>query len=135
MVRHVVLPGVELRQARCCRRDTIARFVARERWPLTRLPTICVVNGRPLLRPLWRRRRIGSDDVVTFISRPYGPPGSNQGLAVAGLVGMIALAAFAPYLAGLALGAGTVGASLLASGAAMGGSLLIDASAAPGVRR
>ena len=126
-VVHVALPGHELRRAPARARETIARFLERTGWAF-RLPTICVVNGEPVLRRDWRKVRIRAADNVAFVSRPLG--GGRGGIkGILGLVAVIALAAFAPWAAGAIFGAGTIGASLATYGIVVGGDLCRDALA------
>jgi len=103
-IRHIVMPCHINRAAEARYGDTIATFLARTKWAKRigkmwsfDLPTICVVNGQPVLQRLWRRFHIKSNDVVEFWSRPYGK--SVSGKQVAGLVALLALAVFAPYVA------------------------------------
>jgi hypothetical protein len=66
--------------------------------PRTRLPVICLLNGRPLLRAGWRRR-LRHGDHVAFVALPL-----DQGSNPLRLLASLALMAFAPWAAGLLLG-------------------------------
>lgn len=129
-------------------RETIAGFLRRTGWSRRnarrrawewRLPTICVVDGVPLLQSEWRRRRIRTGDRVEFWSRPLGSGqqsgGSKNILGFVALIAVAALAIGAPFAAGALgfgfLGAGTVGGALLSAAIGLGGSLLINALTAP----
>lgn len=85
-------------------------------------PTVCLFNGRPLLRAQWSKTVIGPDDVVTFGTRLQGG-GKSGGSTILAIVLAIAIAVAAPYLAGLAapllgaaFAAGTLGGALLTAG-------------------
>ncbi|OYX79975.1 MAG: hypothetical protein B7Y77_01160, partial [Bradyrhizobium sp. 35-63-5] len=107
---HVILPGHLSASARVMPRETVARLLRRLGWQF-RLPTICVIDGVPLLRRdgAWRRRRIRRGERVEFQSRPLGGGGSASGSSttksVIGLVGLIALSALAPGIGTMAAGA------------------------------
>lgn len=100
-----------------------------------RLPTIAVLNGEPLLRRFWTRRRIRSADELTFLSRPLGGLRGTSAGKVGGLIALVALAAIAgpagPLGAALAGQFGTVVGGVLGAGFVLGGSLLINALVAP----
>ena len=85
-----------------------------------------VVNGKPVLREQWRRYRIKPNDEVIFLSRPLGGRGGT-GKSVLGLVAIIALSAFAPWV-GAALFPGSALLGALAGGAiGIGGPALMNA--------
>jgi hypothetical protein len=133
-VTHIALPGYEIARTET-RRETVATFLRRSGWATrgqrgwefhnTKLPTVCVINGDLCRRKEWRKRKIKAGDRVEFWSRPLGG-GASAG-QIAGLVAVIALTAFAPYLGGLALGselaALTVGSSTVTWGAVAGAGL------------
>jgi hypothetical protein len=115
-ISNVIISGHEEKSADAIAGERIADFLIRHGWSrqqkisgklrwLWRIPTICVVNGVPLLQRQWKRRRIHADDVIVFISRPYGG-GAGRGKAIAGIVATIALAAFAPWASSTLLAAG-----------------------------
>jgi hypothetical protein len=121
--------------------ETIGGFLNRTQWARRDskgpwafpLPTICVVNGQPVLQREWKRRRIRAADKVEFWSRPWGKSGSGA-KQIFGIIGLIALAAFAPWAGGALsgmLGLGTIGATILSGAILMGGALLINALTAP----
>lgn len=146
-IRHYVLPGHEVKREQPLPGERIGDFLKRTGWSRReivngkmrwtfRLPTVCVLNGEPLLQREWKRRRIGEADVVAFMSRPLGGSSSNSTKAVLGIVGVIALAAFAPWAGGLiatGLGFASGGmASAIAAGAiTIGGTLLLNTLLAP----
>ncbi|MFC0243682.1 host specificity factor TipJ family phage tail protein [Rhodopseudomonas telluris] len=148
-VLHVVMPGVEVARAVPRPRESIAGFLRRTGWAVhdgrgwrfrKGLPTICELNGAPLLRRDWRRRRIGARDQVRFVSAPLqgGQGGGSTVKQVIGLVALVAVAAFAAW-AGPALVAGmglTGTAASIAGGLAtgligLGGALLVNSLVAP----
>jgi hypothetical protein len=141
-VLHVVAPGVEIAQAVPRKGETITAFLRRTGWATRdpcygwqfrkRLPTILEVNGEAILRKDWRRTKITANDNVRFVSMPRG--GGRQGKQVLGLVALIAVAAFAGPLGGMAASALGFGGSAVASGLAtaaitFGGSVLINSLA------
>ncbi|TSJ64617.1 hypothetical protein FO470_04990 [Starkeya sp. 3C] len=122
-VLHIALPGIELARAMSRPRETIASFLRRVGWSTTLVPTICVVDGAPVLRAAWRKTRIRRGMAVEFRSMPQG--GSMSGSSIAGLLGVIALSALAPWATGVlasalsitsAIGKGLLGAAILAGG-------------------
>lgn len=133
-VRHIVLPFVITATVPTEPGERIVDFIARSGWATLvgrkwsfRLPTICVVNGEPVLQRNWRRRRIRPGDVVEFWSRPWGGGGGSgaTGKAVLGIVALVALAAFAgPAGVFLAGGPGFL-ASAFSSAILIGGGLLV----------
>ena len=93
------------------------------------LPTICVVNGAPVLRAEWSRRVIVADDVVVFAALPQGGGDGSNPLAI---VAMIAVSVFAPGIAGalaktLSIAEGTLGFALLKGAVAFAGMALVNA--------
>jgi sulfur carrier protein ThiS len=137
IVRHGCLPGYEVARCEVPARLTVARALARTGWRFA-LPTICVVNGAPLPRARWAQYRVREGDHVLFLSRP-GKGGSGTGKQIAGLLGLIALAAFAPWAAGALLGTaastvlfgGLTLGGLVSAGIMLGGALLISSLTAP----
>lgn len=123
-VRHVILPEHHVRDAMPLPRETVARFLRRTGWAFT-LPTICVIDGTPVLRRDrgWARRRIRAGEQVQFLSRPLGGSGGSTGKSIIGIVAMIALSALAPGI-GTALGGGLLGALGSAAFVAAGGMLI-----------
>ncbi|MDF2622016.1 MAG: hypothetical protein K0S00_4675, partial [Xanthobacteraceae bacterium] len=137
-VLHIAAPGIELARAMPRARETIAGFLRRAGWSTTRLPTICVVDGEPVLRAAWRKTRIKIGMAVEFRSLPFG--GSLGGSSVAGLLGVIALTALAPWAGGALAGAlftggaATIASSVFTGAIMLGGGFLIStlASVQPG---
>lgn len=79
---------------------TIREYLTREgieEWPV---PTICLYNGTPLLRPDWETAVIGDDDVVVFVSIPFG--GGGGGKPILRGLAMLALVIAAAYTGGAA---------------------------------
>ena len=70
-------------------------------------PTVCLLNGKPLLRAAWSRTIVGPADVVTFATSLMGGGGGKNPL---GIVLAIAVAVAAPYLAPM------IGGALVAAG-------------------
>ncbi|MEK7754530.1 MAG: host specificity factor TipJ family phage tail protein, partial [Acidobacteriota bacterium] len=88
--------------------------------------TICLFNGKPLLRAQWSKVTVGPGDVCTFVTQLQG--GGNAGKQIAGIVVAIAIAVAAPYLAPI-IGGALFGASAVAAGGflaagTLGGALL-----------
>lgn len=133
-VRHITLPFHSTGQADPLPNETIGAFITRNGWA-TRvkigrarrwsfaLPTICVVNGQPVLQRLWSRLRIRPGDVVEFWSRPWGKTSGSTAKQVGGIVALIALAVLAPYAAGAISGALFAGSAFATS--AITGAILI----------
>lgn len=116
--------------------ETISQFVARTGWATRlesglwsfRLPTICVVNGAPVLQADWANTPAAG---VCFWSRPWGGGGgnaTNTAKTVGGIIALIALTALAgpagtaaataiglPGLAGAITGAIVIGGGILIS--------------------
>lgn len=139
-VRHLTLPCHEIAATDLHEGETLHALVRRTGWATRlkgkwsfRLPTICVLNGKPVLQRLWRKVALRAGDVVEFWSKPLGG-GSGSGKSIIGLIAVIALAAFAPWAGGLlagAMGLGSVAASVFSGLIMIGGSLLISALTAP----
>src|SRR5262245_46820045 len=103
-IHHITLPFALTAQAEPLPGERVAGFLERVGWRF-QLPTICVVNGQPLLRRQWKRRRIRATDRVEFWSRPWGGSGSGSGKTIIGIVALVALAAFAPWAGAAVFGA------------------------------
>lgn len=127
-VLHIAAPGIELSRAMPRSRETVASFLRRIGWSTTRTPTICVVDGEPVLRAQWRKTRIKAGMSVLFQSLPRG--GQMNGASIAGLIGMIALTALAPWAAGgiaTALGVtGALGTQIISGAILLGGGFLLS---------
>lgn len=107
--------------------------------PKTRLPFICMHNGKPLMRAEWAATRVSDGDVVAFVTLPQGG-GGGGGKDTLRLVATIALLYFAPGLgqaANLALfNAGSslafaVSSGVLGAGIAVAGMAIINAVLPP----
>jgi len=94
-------------------------------------PTVCLVNGDPVLRSDWAFTHINDDMVVSFVSLPQGGGGGKILRTVLSIAIMVA----APY-AGAAL-AGTlgvtsaIGTSLITAAVGFAGSALLNALIPP----
>lgn len=91
-------------------------------------PTLCLVDGEPVLRKDWAVVIFHKEMVVSFITLPQGGGGGGK---IFRAVLTIAVMVAAPY-AGAALGAAmgvtsAVGVSLLTAGIALAGSVLVNA--------
>jgi hypothetical protein len=141
---HLVMPGLEVARAAPKRRETIAGFLRRTSWArLDReygwqfpkgLPTICEIDGEPVLRRDWRKRRIRLGEQLRFTSFPLGGGGGGGGTAkqIIGLVALVAISAFA-FWAGpiVAASYGAFAGYATTAAIAVGGSLLVNALTAP----
>ena len=115
------LPGVEPLQIVVPAGVNIADHV-----PHARLPWVCVANGLPLRRDYWLSRKVQPGDVIDLHPIVQGGNGSR---GIIGAIAAIALAVFAPYLAGLYF-TGTM-ATLVAAGITLVGTALINALIMP----
>jgi hypothetical protein len=144
----VSFPGFESDRLEPVRGETISAFLRRSQWGeyikgvgwSFKLPTICVVNGKPLFRRNWSRHRIRKNDKVMFVTRPLGGGGGGGGggnstaKSVMGIVAMVAVMAFAWWAApiiGGALMLGTFGTGLVMGGIMFGGAMLVNSLFAP----
>ncbi|MFT4115602.1 hypothetical protein [Bradyrhizobium sp.] len=144
-VLHMVMPGLEVARAEPLPRETITAFLRRTGWAWRDrkygwqfkkgLPTTLEINGEPVLRKSWARRRIAANDNVRFVSYPMGGGGSNGAKeVVVGLVALVAVAAFAAAvsggaaanLLGAAFSAGHFGAYALGAAITLGGGCLVN---------
>jgi hypothetical protein len=57
------------------------------------LPSVLEINGEPVMRKGWARRRIAANDDVRFVSDPLGGNGQGGGKQILGLVALFAVAA------------------------------------------
>jgi hypothetical protein len=137
-VTFTVLPGKRIGSFEATPRATIASVLRETGWAERnangwrfKLPTVCVVNGQPVLQKNWNKTRIKKSDTVAFFSKPLGGRG-GKGSSVLGLVAIIGLSLIAGPLAGALLPAsianasifGVTGAKLFASAFPSGGNLL-----------
>jgi len=96
-------------------------------------PTICFINGNPLLRADWDKTYITENTIVAFIALPQG--GGGGGGKILRTVLTLAVLVAAPY-AGSALAGqmgitSAIGKSLLTAGIALSGSVLVNALVPP----
>src|SRR5215831_20949579 len=87
IVRHLVMPGLEVARAAARPRETVTAFLRRTGWAThdrkygwqfrKGLPTILEIDGEAVLRRDWRRRRIGARADVRFVSYPLGGGGNG----------------------------------------------------------
>lgn len=95
-------------------------------------PTLCLVDGEPVLRNDWALVVIAKDTVVSFIALPQGGGGGGKILRT---VLTIAVMVAAPYagaaLAGMLGVTSAIGTSLLTAGIALAGSALVNALIPP----
>lgn len=146
-VLHVVMPGLEVARETPRTGETVTAFLRRTGWAWhdrqygwqfkKSLPTVLEINGEPLLRRHWSRKKIAANDNVRFVSYPLGGRGS-AGKQILGLVALVAVAAFAGPLGGaLAGGLGLTGTTativggLATAAIGLGGALLVNALTAP----
>lgn len=138
-------PGLTVETLEPLKGETVSAFLRRSKWGhyvrgigwQFTLPTICIFNGKPLLRRHWSRKKIKPKDEVHFLNRPLGGgggSGQSGSKQVMGIVAMIAIAALA-FWAGPALGTlmglGSFGSSLISAAIGIGGSMLISSIMAP----
>ncbi len=98
-------------------------------------PTICLHNGRAVLRADWGRTLIGEGDVVAFVTLPQGGGGGGGGKNPLRTVLMIAVMVAAPVVgAEIAAAAGitsTIGVNLISAGVALAGGALVNVLVPP----
>jgi sulfur carrier protein ThiS len=96
-------------------------------------PTICLVNGQPVLRQQWDKLVIQGDMIVAFIALPQGGGGGGKNPLRAIL--SIAVAFAAPALGGVIAGSlgitSTIGTALIGAGLSFVGSALVNALIPP----
>ncbi|MCS0501373.1 host specificity factor TipJ family phage tail protein [Ancylobacter mangrovi] len=130
---HLLLPGRELARAEPRRRETIAALIRRAELRFETFPTICVIDGAPVLRAEWTTRRIRAGEQVVFLSRPRGGSGGTRQLL--GLLGVIALSALAPGIgtavSGALFGGSAAMASIVGAAFVAGGALALNSLVTP----
>lgn len=135
-VDHYVLPGYKVGSALSYPGETVEDFLVRQEWSF-KLPTICTLNGQPLMQADWSSTEITPDDHVIFMSKPHGGSKGSKLTQVLGIVGLIALSAIAPWAAG-EIGTmvgitSKIGLGLIQAGLVLGGALLISTLTKPKV--
>lgn len=128
---HILLPGHELSRTEILPEETIASFIERTHMDVLRLPTICVIDGLPVLKEAWATTTISSPDRCEFWSKPYGGGNGGKMSSVLGLLGVVALAAIAPWAAGSLFAAGSFGYYATVAAITIGGGLLLSSFLAP----
>jgi hypothetical protein len=145
IVRHLVMPGLEVARADARPRETVTAFLRRTGWASRDrrngwqfrkgLPTILEINGEAVLRKDWRRRRLAACAEVRFVSYPLGGGAGGSAKQVAGLVALVAVSAFAFWAGPLVAGAlgftGAFAGGLATAAIGLGGSLLVNALISP----
>ncbi len=138
-VTHLVMPGLEVGRVTPRKGETVTAFLRRTGWAhrdpqygwqfRKGLPTVLEVNGEPVLRKQWRHTKIAANDNVRFVSYPLGGQGST-GKQIIGLVALVAVAALAGPLGGIAadafFGGSAIAAGILQAGIVLGGGLFIN---------
>lgn len=131
-IKHILLPGYELAELEIQPEETITSFLERTEFQVDRLPTICVVNGTPILRQDWATTTISLPDRAEFWSKPYGGGGSGSKTAsIIGLLGVLALAVIAPWAAGMLFTAGSFGFFATVAAITVGGGMLLSSFLTP----
>lgn len=88
-------------------------------------PTVCFLNGTPLMQKYWRRKRVNDGDICAFVRLPQG--GGGGGSNPLKIVAMIAIIAFAAWVVGPAgLGLTGIGAQLTSAGIVIAGTVLVS---------
>ncbi|WP_412057339.1 host specificity factor TipJ family phage tail protein [Bartonella sp. DGB2] len=96
-------------------------------------PTLCLWNGKAVLREHWHKITISFSDIVTFITLPQGGEGGGGKIlrSVVGLALMIA----APYAGAALAGAigitGAAGVALMTAGVTLAGGALLNVLVPP----
>lgn len=133
-VEHIILPGYTHKRMQPVIGETVAQFLRRLSWEFM-LPTVCSFNGSPLMRKDWETTTISARDKVMFLSKPFGGGGGggNKWKSVIGLLGVIALAAIAPWVATSVLGfaSGSFGFYATVAAITIGGGLLLQSFISP----
>jgi sulfur carrier protein ThiS len=98
--------------------STIADWIHGQKIEEFPLPTVCLINGKPLMRADWPTYNLANRDVVVFVGLPGG--GGGGGSNPLRVVLSIAVMVLAPYAAAGIMGYGTTAAGIAAAQAAMG---------------
>lgn len=107
---------------------TITAWLERQRLVFD-LPTICIVNGDPVLRAEWPHREIAAGDLVAFVALPQGGggDGSNPLMIVAMIVVSVVAPGIGTALAGQMGVTSAIGVALIKGAVAFAGMALINA--------
>jgi hypothetical protein len=98
--------------------STIADWMRAQSLDEFPLPTVCLINGKPLMRSEWPTYQLTESYIVVFVSLPGG--GGGGGSNPLRVVLSIAVMVLAPYAAAGIMGYGTTAAGIAAAQAAMG---------------
>ncbi|TKW61691.1 MAG: phage tail protein [Blastochloris viridis] len=90
------------------------------------LPTICVVDGEPVLRADWNTCRILPGMVVAFVALPQGGGGGGKILSTVLMIAVMVAAPYAGAALAASMGMGAVGAAVMTAGVALVGSALVN---------
>ena len=113
--------------------STVQDWIESQGFAQFALPTVCIVNGTPLLRADWGVRQITAGDVIVFVALPQGGGGGGGGGGKNPLrtVLMIAVMVVANVYGGALAGAlgfsGSVATAVASAAIAIGGSVLVNA--------
>lgn len=95
-------------------------------------PTLCLVDGEPMLRKDWAVVVIQKETVISFITLPQGGGGGGKIFRAVLTIAIMVAAPFAGAALGAAMGVtSAVGISLLTAGVALAGSVLVNALIPP----
>lgn len=120
IIRTTPLPGVEP-----IRRRVPSGGLIRDLVPHQSCPWICVVDGLPLRRDYWLQRRVEAGDIIELHAVAQGGRGGSA--AVLQLIATIAIAVYAPVLAGSFGITSKLGIALVGAGLSLASSALINA--------
>ena len=98
--------------------STVADWIEAQELKEFLLPTVCLINGKPLMRSEWPKYQLMQNDIAVFVSLPGG--GGGGGSNPLRVVLSIAVMVLAPYAAAGIMGYGTTAAGIAAAQAAMG---------------
>jgi len=98
--------------------STVADWIEAQELKEFPLPTVCLINGKPLMRSEWPTYQLTENDIAVFVSLPGG--GGGGGSNPLRVVLSIAVMVLAPYAAAGIMGYGTTAAGIAAAQAAMG---------------
>lgn len=131
--RNPINPLQDRRTIQLRRRLTISHAIQRHKIEIDRYPTICLVNGEPVLRRDWKRRKIRNGDIVAFVSVLQGGRGGSNPFMILGMIVLAVVAWYAaPYLGSALAGTGLVteatGLAIAQAGIMLAGGALLNAA-------